>query len=169
MEQNHNEKHTDNPETKRLRRVIEYMKTFQGIKDLDLLVLKAHVLIEHELERYLAFRLSLTDEECERLEERIKNMSFFHVANIALSGAAHRDLLALVLKLNDVRTQIAHRMEPSSYEVKLADFNRAVWVGKEPGDQYLATMVSLSNVWGQIVRSYLDARYGEGTFESVMS
>ncbi len=160
--------HTENSETARLRRVIEYMKTFPGINDLDLLVLKAHVLIEHELKRYLAFRLSLTDEEYERLEERMKNLPFFHVANIALAGTAHRDLLALVLKLNDVRTQITHRMEPSSYEVKLADFNRAVWVGKEPGDRRLATMTSLANVWGKIVRSYLDTRYGEGTFEAVM-
>ena len=36
-------------EAKRLRQVFEYMKTFQGIKDIDFLVLKAHVLIDHEL------------------------------------------------------------------------------------------------------------------------
>lgn len=169
MADNTDEMNIENPEAKRLRRIFEYMKTFQGIKDIDLLVLKAHVLIDHELKRYLAFRLSLSDEEYEGLEKRIKNLPFFQTANIALSGAKHRDLLALVLKFNDVRTQIAHRMEPSSYEAKLLDFNRAIWKGKEPGDQGVATMVSVANLWGQVVRCYLDSRYGEGTFESVMS
>ncbi len=158
----------EDPETARVRRVTEYMKTFPGIKDLDLLVLKAHVIIEHELKRYLAFRLSLSDEEYERLDERMKNLPFFHVANIALAGVGHRDLLSLVLKLNDVRTEIAHRMEPSGYESKLAEFNHAVWAGKEPGDRWLATLASLGNVWARIVQAYLDARYGEGTFEAIM-
>ena len=121
----------ENFEAKRLRRVYDYMKTFKGIRDIDLLVLKAHVLIDHELKKYLAFRLSLSDEEYENLEERIKNLPFFQTANIALSGAKHRDLLTLVLKFNDVRTQIAHRMDPSGYEARLLDFNRAIWKGKE--------------------------------------
>ena len=131
--------------------------------------MKAYVLIDHELKRYLAFRLSLTEKEYERLEKRIINLSFFQLANMSLSGDQHRELLSLVIKLNDVRTQIAHRMEHSSYEAKLMDFNRAIWKGNEPEDQGVSTMVSVANLWGQIVCCYLDSRYGQGTFESVMS
>lgn len=77
MVENNNKMNIENADVKRLRRVYEYMKSFHGIKDIALLVLKGHVLIDHELKRYLAYRLSLSDEEFENFEERIKNLPFF--------------------------------------------------------------------------------------------
>jgi hypothetical protein len=92
------------------------------------------------------------------------------LANIALAGKEHGDLLTLVSKLNDVRTEIAHRMDANVYEKKLNSLNDAVWGGpsKTPADLRLASITSLANIWSQVVRRYLDGRYGEGTFESVM-
>lgn len=36
-------------EKRRFKQVLKYMQTFEGVKDIDLLVLKTHVLIDHEL------------------------------------------------------------------------------------------------------------------------
>lgn len=159
------------PESKRLARVTEFMKSFMlTTQDLDLFILKSHVLIEHELRRLLAHRLGLTDPEFNTFEERTKNLGSYHLANIALAGDENKDLLTAMSKLNDVRVEIAHRMDPNAYEKKLNDLNDVIWGGADrtPADTRLATLTSLSNLWSRIVRSYLDARYGEGTFERVM-
>ena len=157
-------------ELSRRARVADFMRTFREIKDTDLLVLKAHVLIEFELREYLAFRLSLPPQDIPSFEDRTRNLGFHHLANIALAGDDHRDLLTIVSKLNDVRTEIAHRMDPETYRKKLASLNDAVWGGhtKAPEDLHLATITSLANIWGQIVRRHTDGRYGEGTFENIM-
>lgn len=157
-------------EIQRLARVRRYMETFPGIQDVDLLLLKGHVLIESELKRYLAFRLGLSDEDAVKLEERTKRMGFHHLANIALAGDSNNHLLALVSKLNDARTELAHGMDPALYEKKLNDLNDAVWGGakKTPADRRFATTVALANIWGQVVRPYLDGRFGDGTFEQIM-
>ncbi|MHB9001948.1 MAG: hypothetical protein ACYC9N_20820 [Thermoanaerobaculia bacterium] len=86
----------------------------ESIDRLDLLILKAHIVIEHRLAHVLATRLGTEASHITTLR-----LGFEKLAKLALARNEERDFLSHILSFAKVRDRIAHRMETSEY---LGDF-----------------------------------------------
>lgn len=70
-------------------------------RDLEVVVLRAHMLIERELYHLLATRLNVSADHLARL-------SFHTVAHLALSGEPNETWRVLTLRFNSIRNAMAH-------------------------------------------------------------
>ena len=88
----------------------KFRDAMDAIDRLDLLILKAHIVIEHRLSHVLATRLSVDAGHISTLR-----LGFEKLAKPALGRDTERDFLSHVLSFAKVRDRIAHRMETAEY------------------------------------------------------
>ena len=88
----------------------QFRAAMDAIDRLDLLILKAHIVIEHRLAHVLATRLGVESAHISTLR-----LGFEKLAKLALGREAERDFLAQILSFAKVRDRIAHRLETAEY------------------------------------------------------
>ena len=89
-----------------------------GHSDLDLVVLKGHLLIEEQLHTIIKERMK----KPEALNLESSNWGFDHVLSLAeaLCGEeVHHDVWQFLRKLNKVRNDLAHKLESKGLEDRL--------------------------------------------------
>lgn len=83
--------------------------------DLELFVLKSHLIVERELYWLLAKRLEI--------EERyLPPLQYFPLAKLALAGEPYKLTLVKVLALNDLRNEFSHQLEEEELQAQYATF-----------------------------------------------
>lgn len=114
------------------------MSDVLNIADVELLTLKAHLLVEAALRHLLCARLELRSDVLPRL-------SFWTLSHLAMSGMRERwgaGPLRAVLALNEIRNAYAHHVAPSDQTKRLREIAelptgiqslQALWQ-KLPGD-----------------------------------
>src|SRR5687767_7999535 len=88
----------------------KFRAAMDAIDRLDLLILKAHIVIEHRLAHVLATRLRV-----EAVHISTLRLGFEKLAKLALGRESERDFLSHILSFAKVRDRIAHRLETAEY------------------------------------------------------
>jgi hypothetical protein len=99
------------PSPQSLQILVERLATEQP--DLELFVLKAHLIVERQMYWLLAHRLEME-------ERHLPSLQYFPLAKVALGGERYKDVLLKVLALNDARNEFGHELDDGELERKLA-------------------------------------------------
>jgi hypothetical protein len=96
------------PDLKKVMGILEKLGTDA---DLELFVLKCHLVVERKLYWLLAKRLDIE-------EKQLPALQFYPLCKLALGGERYKILLAAVLALNDVRNEIGHELDDGELNKK---------------------------------------------------
>src|SRR5688572_27101112 len=83
--------------------------------DLELFVLKCHLVIESLMYSFLAQRLGVEEADLPQLQ-------FYPLAKLTFGGGNYRDTLRRVLALNDVRNAFGHHLDGSVLQTEFGKF-----------------------------------------------
>jgi len=102
-----------------------------GDMDVELFVLKCHLIVERELYWLLAHRLDIA-------ERHLPPLTYFPLAKLSLGGDEYRDTLVSVLALNDLRNEFGHELEEDQLQSKYEVFcqkREIFWPGQKVAGQ----------------------------------
>jgi hypothetical protein len=125
-----------------------------GKEDLELIILKAHLLIEEQLRTIIEARIP--GHAALGMNDSI--WAFNHIARLAealCSGEEHESLWKGVRKLNRIRNALAHHLEPQGLSDQIDDLNQS-WPSRADHDQqrYLIhTLASMLVALSGLVRT----------------
>jgi len=113
-----------NPSEHEIESFKRFMKLMPQNADLELTILKGHLLIEEQLRAIIKERIKGN----KALELDNNNWSFYHV--LRLSEALCHDeedaiLWKCIAKLNKIRNDMAHNLEPKGLNDRVDDLNEA--------------------------------------------
>ena len=111
-----------------------FMILMPGIDDLDLIILKGHLLIEEQLRTIVKKRIR----GYIALDLDNHSWSFFHVVHLAEALCHNEDdeiIWECIRKLNKIRNDIAHILEPKGLSDRADDLNSSWPSGFEEGNQ----------------------------------
>ena len=132
--------------------------------DLELFVLKCHLIAERQLYSLLAIRLEID-------EKHLPPLQFLPLAKLALGGSTYNQTLVQVLALNDLRNEFAHEFEENELlkrMEKLATLTQTFWPPHDPTKQptdfsqtrdssvRVACFFVITDVWIHIAQQYLE-------------
>lgn len=150
----------DNPKTSQhdIDSFRRFMTHMPDNSDLDLIILKGHLLIEEQLRAIVKERIRGHD----ALELNNNNWSFYHVSHLA-EALCHQEeeavLWKCIAKLNRIRNDMAHNLEPKGLADRVDDLNDAWPSGfKEAEDSNKEllnlTLWSMYTILSGLVRSH---------------
>jgi hypothetical protein len=105
-----------------------FRRLLPPLVNLELVVLKGHLLIEEQLQGFLR---AISRHPKSLDDARLNFMQTVHLAR-ALGGLPHcdRSLWTLVVDLNKLRNRLAHRLEPGDIAAAVDDILRNYWQGE---------------------------------------
>jgi hypothetical protein len=113
--------------TEDLQKTPEYQQFWEAIRAtdrLDLWALKIQVYLELRLKHLLALRLGVSAQHEEQWTKQIETINYHHLVQLALP---HEDTLRdELVKLNNVRKEVAHKFQTTSYLKHLKKFAESV-------------------------------------------
>jgi hypothetical protein len=127
--------------------------------DLELFVLKSHLIIEREMYGLLSMRLGVE-------EKHLPPLTYFPLAKLALGGAEYNTTLLEVIALNDLRNEYGHELaghEPEKQMKALAERTGTFWPNhsaianhdgwRDPRDRSVraACIFCIGDVWVHII------------------
>ena len=103
-----------------------FRRLLPALVNLELVVLKGHLLIEEQLQEFLR----ATSRYPKSLDDaRLNFMQTVHLVR-ALGGLPHHDIWTLVVDLNKLRNRLAHRLEPGDIAAAVDSILRNYWQGE---------------------------------------
>ena len=119
-------------------------------ENMEFWVLKAQIYIEYRLKHLLALRLGVPAGDQDAFIKQFENINYHHLVLLALAGPSDERLRANLIKLNNVRKEVAHRFQVTDYLRHLQTFVEAIsrsrpWPSS-PEDQASAVRVALAVV-----------------------
>lgn len=130
--------------------------------DLQLMVLKSHLIAERQLYGLLSFRLNVE-------EHHLPQLNFYSLAKLALGGETYKSTLLEVLALNDLRNEYGHELGSvhiASRMKTLSERAGVFWpldatdVPREVADRSVrvACGLCLGDIWTHVVEVAIEQR-----------